>query len=397
VGTRFATMLVRGEIDTYRHNRVFAAELEAGFASAGLTTKTIDYISQSDIVHRDLDDPDCLFFLCFNGFGSEINVAMGNGQLCSAFEARRKPLIDLMHDCPAHETMAHQIYATTASRYVFSTDYGYAEIAKSMGMPNVRFMPSITFPLHLAKALESSERTIDILLPIGLSNPEGASARHRKDSLRNRIYSAVFEATTARCVADLSLDPIATLRSACLAAGLALDLRTEDSRFLLTTVADYVKFERRRRILSAISHLPVTVIGDRVPDATWPRGNIRFQPATSFADLLAVMARSRIVVCPTSHATGFHERVLGAMTAKAAVVSSPNLLIDSKFIDGEEFVSFGSEKDLAQRLGELLADRSRIQAIGETGHASAMQMFSPNRLSRLVLSVLRMKSLRSAH
>jgi glycosyl transferase family 1 len=205
---------------------------------------------------------------------------------------------------------------------------------------------------------------------------------------KNRVYHTLFDEVTTAAVADWRIDPLAELLGACRASDCGLDFRTADARFLLTAVVDYVKFARRRRLLNAIAHLPVTVISDRDPDEDLPAGNIRFEPLRSVTELLQVMADSQCVICPTPHMTGFHERVLGAFTAGSVVVSSPNEVVETNFVANKEFVFFGNETELATALETVLPDPKRFQSMAEAGRTLAMSLFHPQRLAAIFLSLL---------
>jgi spore maturation protein CgeB len=149
-----------------------------------------------------------------------------------------------------------------------------------------------------------------------------------------------------------------------------------------------VKFERRRRILRAISHLPITVIGDQTPDIGISQGKLRFQTSRTFDHLLHLMADSRAVICPTPHMTGFHERVLGAMSAGSAVLSSPNHLLQSQFVDGKELLFFKDEASLVRVAEKVFSDPGTIERIADEGHKRSAALFSPERFVELTLSIL---------
>ena len=171
-------------------------------------------------------------------------------------------------------------------------------------------------------------------------------------------------------------------------SGCDLDFRSVDARFLLTAVVDYVKFARRRLLLRALADLPVTVVTDRDIREEIPGNDIRFASPRSSTELLQVMADSQCVICPTPHMTGFHERVLGAFTAGAIVVSSPNEIVEANFVAGEEFVFFRDETELPAILETVLRAPARLQSIASTGRARAMSMFHPERFAATLLSLL---------
>jgi hypothetical protein len=270
------------------------------------------------------------------------------------------------------------------------TDYGYANIARSMGFPNVSFVPSVAFPATVGPDVKPMDsRGIQILLPVSLPSPKVVRERFvQSGEYKNRVYSTIFDAVTASAVADWRIDPLGELLKACRDCDSSLDFRTADARFLLTAIVDYVKFTRRRRLLRAVAHLPVTVISDRPLDEEVPGNNIRIKPSCSATELLQVMGDSRLVICPTPHMTGFHERALGAFTAGAVVVSTPNEVIETNFVAGAEFLFVQNEMDLANVLENALHTPQHMQSIAKAGRERAMLMFHPERLTAILLSLL---------
>jgi hypothetical protein len=388
---RYGVILVRRDIDRFNHNDLFVDELAPAFAAAGQPTRVADYRADPAEVFAALKDPDCRFFLCFNGFGAELRCPTGiPGRLDPAFEYFPKPLFDFMHDCPAHESMAHQISANYGRRHLMMTDYGYAGLAQSLGMPYVRFVPSITFPTAFhATPQPLANREIPVLLPIGLPPPEFSRQRHLVGgSIKSRVYREIFETVSEAAVADLRRNPLNDLRTAGRELGIIFDFRRADDRFLLTTILDYVKSVRRRNLLDAISALPVTVIADRQIDELPVPSRLRFQEARSATALLKTMAQSRCVLCPTPHMTGFHERALGAFTAGSVVLSSPNAVLEACMVHGRDMAFYQTAAHAADSIAELLRQPDRAQAIADSGRKRAEEMFAPARFVDSVLSLL---------
>jgi hypothetical protein len=388
---QYGIIITRRDIDRFEHNALFAYELTVAMRHHGIPMQSFDYVSQPTELFAALADPNCAFAICFNGFGSELRLLTGAlpNSTMSVFTAFEKPLLDFMHDCPAHDTMKHQVEAKFPQRILLLTDHGYASVARSMGFPSVGFVPSVTFPATIGIDLKPlANRTVPILLPVSLPSPKAVAERFLDSrEYKNRVYHTLFDEVATAAVADWRIDPMAELLSACRASDCGLDFRTADARFLLTAVVDYVKFARRRRLLNAIAHLPVTVISDRDPDEDLPAG-IRFEPPRSVTALLQVMADSQCVICPTPHMTGFHERVLGAFTAGSVVVSSPNEVVETNFVANKEFIFFGNETELVTALETVLPDPKRFQSIAEAGRTLAMSLFHPQRLAAIFLSLL---------
>jgi hypothetical protein len=384
----YAVFLVCGEIDAFGHNAVFAQEIGAALAELGLASRIVDYRREIRGVQDALRDENCDFLVCFNGFGSELSLANQTpGGLTSAFGYHGKLLFDLMHDCPSHESMAHQNRVLDGARQVLLTDYGYVQDAHELGFPNVRFVPSITFPLTLSAAIRTgTNRPIQALLPLQLPAPSSVEARFEPGGgYRQRIFREIYLAVTDRCVEDLGLDPRVETRRACREAGVGFEARDRDHRFLLTAILDFTKYARRRALVQGLRGLPVTIVTNAHTEGDLPEG-FSTAPARSFHDLLALMAEAACVLCPLPHMTGFHERALGAFSAGAAVLAAPNDIIETQFRHGQEMVIYRSALELAEILPSLLADPERLRAMARSGQEVALDRFSPRRLAETLLS-----------
>lgn len=222
----YAVILTNKKIDRFGHNGVFAKEITVAFEKLKIPLRELDYLVHIREVFEALKDRRCLFFLCFNGFGSELMLPVGApGHLRSSFEVFGKPLFDLMHDCPSGEPMAHQIESRSRARMVLLTDYGYVQDAQELGFPNVRFVPSITFPCTLPQHQKvSRDRSIKVLLPVNMMPAEVVWDRHGGEhNYRRCIYREIFATITDRCSIDLQLDPRIETRAACREAGVAFE------------------------------------------------------------------------------------------------------------------------------------------------------------------------------
>jgi hypothetical protein len=389
----YAVALICGEIDQWRHNALFVNELIPAFAAQGVVLRMLDYRTQARAVNDALKDADCRFFVCFNGFGSELRVSDGQpGRFRSAYEYARKPLFDLMHDCPAHESMEHQVDSLFRRRFLLLTDYGYVGVAKSLGMRHARFVPSIAFPTTLpGPSRPSRDRSIDILLPMGFQDPEVSRRRHTGMSLRGRVWREIFEAVVEMCIGNLQLDPLNEVFAACREAGVAFDARDSDSRFLLTTVLDFVKFARRVRLVRAVEHLPVSIMSRAPIEEATPGSRLRYIDTRSASEMMMVMADSRCVICPLPHMTGYHERAMGAFTAGSIVVAAPNHILETEFRPGRDLLIYKTEAQLVSILEWILDDPDALTKLAESGRERALTRFSPDRLAATVASLLELE------
>lgn len=384
---RYLVILTRRGIDRFEHNRMFAIELSAAFSARGWSAKTLDYIDDSKAVFAALRDDQCKFFVLFNGFGTEIEMpTIYSGRLESAFKAFGKPVFDLMHDAPMHESMVHQLHRNFEERRVFITDYCYAQMASELDIRNIVVCPSITFPENGKTIGPAGGRSVQILLAAGFLSPSYVADRYDASDIRSRLYRNVFEEVTAACASDWTINPSAMLFQTFRNLGIRFDGFNIDHRFVLTTILDFVKLERRAKILASLKGLPLTLVADRQVDADklWPE--VTVLPPCSAIELLALMKKSEIVVCPTTHVSGFHERPLGAFSMQAAVVSSPCIPLQTAFVDGEEAFFSNNSETLRMTVEKLLGDQAFSRRVGIKGFEKANSLFRPERLIDTMLN-----------
>ncbi|MDQ0140080.1 glycosyltransferase [Cupriavidus necator] len=376
--------------DRHQHNRTFCIEISEGFKQHGIDILELDYIRDVRQAMSALQDPNCLFFLCFNGFGSELLIHFAPGDLRSAFDHYRKPLFDLMHDCPIHESMAHQIKSTGRYRTLLITDYSYAQISRLLGVHKVYAVSSITFPQVAAPGGKViADREIDVLLPIGLSSAQWTKERFLDArNYKQRVYRDIFESVSENTVDNLEADPLMEIFRAFQELQMPINFQDSDVRFLFTAVLDFVKFSRRDKLVSAIQHLPVTVISDVTPENLGEKSKLKLIGSRSFPSLIETMGNSKTVVCPLPHYSGFHERALAAFTAGATVIAAPNEILESHFIQGKEMLTYRSLEELVSILEAVFAEGLDLQAISVPGREKAMAQFPPTRISDFVMSTL---------
>ena len=233
---QYCIIITRRDIDRFEHNALFAHELTVAMRHHGMAVRALHYVREPAELFATLRDPSCAFVICFNGFGSELMFPTGASltSLTSVFAAFSKPLLDFMHDCPAHDAMKHQVEANFPQRIMLTTDHGHAHVARAMGFPNVNFVPSITFPATVAPDVKLIEnRGFARLLPVSLPSPNVVAERFvRSKEYKNRIYSTLFDAVTATAVANWRIYLLAELLKACRDCDYGLDFRTADARSL---------------------------------------------------------------------------------------------------------------------------------------------------------------------
>lgn len=384
----YIVALVAADADTQGVGALLARELAPAFATHGLDMRIVDYRKRPREVMNALNDAACRFALCFDGMGSELLVASRTpGAFRSAFEYTEKPLFDLMHACPAHESMGHQIDSCFRLRTLLLTDPAQIGIAVGLGIRNAKFAPTIAYPATLAHPpLPFKERGISVLLPVSAGSAQAVRARHTDITYRARVYHCIFDAVVELCATNLRLDPMLELFSACSEAGIPLQLDTADGRFLLSSVIDCVTAERQQNLLRALAHLPVHVVSPEPPQAPEPMMRMQWTQATSRESLLHMMAQSCAVIIPPGPWGGHDPLAIGAMAAGAFAVAAPNHVLEAEFCRGREIIMASTIEQFVQETAYFIENSTEFEAAAMETASFVNARFSPTRLADLILS-----------
>ena len=89
-------------------------------------------------------------------------------------------------------------------------------------------------------------------------------------------------------------------------------------------------------------------------------------------DLRGLMQRATVLAAPLVYAAGIQNKVLEAMASGTPVITSPSACAALDATIGTDVVSAGTDDAFADRIVELLDDRSRRDAIGRAGRAAVV-------------------------
>src|SRR5262249_54611597 len=173
---QFVLVLTDARREKGEWRELLRTQIIHGLVRSGVAAPVVDYLDAPRSVAPMLADENCLFALCFDGFGAELVIARGgnglsrDGTLRSLFAACQRKLVDFMHEVPIHERMSHQHSAIHDQRHLLVTSYSSAAIAQDLGLRNVFFVPSVTLNVSNERMLRGpvrplAERSVQILLP----------------------------------------------------------------------------------------------------------------------------------------------------------------------------------------------------------------------------------------
>jgi len=130
---------------------------------------------------------------------------------------------------------------------------------------------------------------------------------------------------------------------------------TAVERNVLFLANDAIQSTRRELLLAKLVHHPVHIIVSRGEVPSLKHANAKYIQGQSFAEVLALMERSRaVVISQPNFSSGITERILTAVHRRAVVLSTTNGLIDQLFRADEHYLQLQPDfANLDEEIGRL--------------------------------------------
>jgi glycosyltransferase involved in cell wall biosynthesis len=279
--------------------------------------------------------------------------------------------------------LGHQAAVVNPLRTAWLFDYGYIQEAQALGFPNAVFGRSITYAGVLSTLPPAEARSMPVLLLIDPPSREWQEEAPPPSAV-DQAFAAVRRVVREALSADLGRDPRVEVRRAFTDLGVAFDSRKHAHRQLLTATLEDVRLAREQAVLEALAGLPVTVASTSAPGAAVPTG-VRWVQVRDFREKLALMRRADVVVRPSRHHSGFDPLVMAALTAGAAVVTSPNTVLEGDFAVGQDLLVYRSAAQARALVADLLSSPERGRQVGMNGQLRAADRCSSTALADSLL------------
>lgn len=248
-------------------------------------------------------------------------------------------------------------------------DRGHPDFLRAVGLPR----RTIFFPHGGPEPEEGlptmGERDIPLLF-VGhlatLPRRDDLAAGLEGNPPRVREVMMAAAAEAAEGVAE----PFACLCNACGAAAIDWrDFGAEGLHTAIDVISRWAEARVRRRLLDALSGLPVTVVG-RVADGFFDRAPERFNLVgpMDFDTVRGLMRRTRLLLNSVAvFPDGSHERLWYGMAAGCAVATDPSRFVAEDFRDGESILFWPQEPAAMRALAQRAVDDPEgLQAMAET-------------------------------
>ena len=379
-----AALLVRSGLDEFSHFSFYYRALAEAFAKRGIELSCHEIDSpNSDELSALGEDPNLLFFLNFNGWATNLtrrDIGTSSAAARSFFTYFGKPLLDHFADPPFANEMQHAQQFDIAERLVLYTDHTYLAWDGLYGPQrhSSYFLPQFV-PLDKpsSPAIPFAERSFHFLLPVSLYNPDMYYESMLNAAPERSLGQALFDDLVGTFLNDPRSDAIQWVSHLWLRNGIPFDAHCVWQQRVMSAAWHYVKNRRRQMILETLADVPLAIITKTIPYSIKLHPDSKVLAPRSFAELSAVVANTRVCICPTPHTRGFHERVLLAMSRGAVALTSPNQICEENFCDGEEILYFQDHgSDLLRKVQSCRENWAATATIASRGQQTQQARFS---------------------
>ncbi len=326
---------------------------------------------------------------CEQGWG--LDCVLGNGE--DPFVTFGKPAISHIRDYPFYPWLTRKTLYPLPNRLLHYTEASASDFSVKYGA--VADRQTHTFAPHIY--LDSNprmddiyrphrDRDIDLLYVGSYADP----ARFRSEFLsvykgRERLFDDLIE----RACHDFHGVYWQHVEAVASSHGLAPDLTEAIFRDLLVKGNQFIRMERRRLLLAKLTPYPMHLVwsGDP-PDITLHPDTV-FIPGNTFPETLALMGRAKVMaMCLNNFPCSVSERFLSSMHRGAVVLCHGNVLIDTHFKDGEDYLRFDDQFENVPTQIEKLRDTGSIKTMADNARRLVMREFSPEKRIEQFLSSL---------
>jgi glycosyltransferase involved in cell wall biosynthesis len=130
------------------------------------------------------------------------------------------------------------------------------------------------------------------------------------------------------------------------------------------------------RVLERVPEARLDVVGHEPGDVVRALGRGRVTVHASVPDVTPYLDRAAVVVAPIRLGGSMRMKVLEALAAGKALIATPRAAEGVEAVAGEHFLLAESDEELVEALADLLLDRDRRRALGESARAWAERNLS---------------------
>lgn len=312
-----------------------------------------------------------LVALGFAGVGSLLRIDGGN-----FWDAVGIPFVSIMSDPPAWLPYAHRPDARmVVLAYVFDE---WLDIQRRfIKSPNIcARVPNCVMPNPHHDEIAWNKRSHRMVFVKTGASP--AARRASWAALPKRLREVLEDAADEACrhgtmgLTDMLLEVLD-------AHDLNLDQRTDVLFRVMLELDLYVRMERATRMVEALCHFPVEIIGRGWDHVDKSKARATFHPAVDASTLPKLTADTRFTVNSSPNVgSSIHERVTAGFAARACVVSDHNAYSRANYRDIPTFLGIEWHRDdLVDQLSAIWNSTTDYGELTEPAYKLANTVHAP--------------------
>ncbi len=368
--------------DPYLTHRTSIATYAAAYRRQGIEAVVLD-LSVPDFMTRFAEitsRPDVIAVHCEQSWGLDLAIEQA-GKAVDVFEYFNKPAIAHIRDYPFYPWLRGRTLVPRGNRILCFTERSAVDFAGPFQGSGVR--SQIHFAPHIyldsedhAAPVPWRARPIDLLYVGSYADP---MAERAKFATARPELAPLLDAIIDQALPDYHTPFWVTAAKVTKAQGLAPDHGSAIYLDLLVAANQFIRNERRRRMLLGLASIPMHLIW------SGPKPDISLHPdtvvmsANTLPDTLALCGQAKaMAMCLNNFATSLSERLLSAMQRGAAVLCAANAMIDGVFEDGKDIITLGADyRDVGERFAAL-RDPHKGEALTSAARAKVEAEYSPD-------------------
>lgn len=378
--------------DRYKTHRTSARVYANAYEMQGISSVFLD-ISDDAFTPKVLEalfEPGLLAVHCEQGWGLDLSFNVG-GSTVDPYVETGLPAIAHIRDYPFYPWLIDKTLASQPNRLLHYTDASATDFAHQYGVRGPKqahaFAPHIYLDhgVHSEDIYRSREdRDIDLLYVGSYSNP--SNAREKFLSV-HKGHSQLFDDLIDLACSDFHGVYWEHAEKVALSHDIPCSLDEPVFQDLLVTGSEFIRYERRRRLLGQLAPHPMYLVWSGDPPNVSLHPDTVLVSGTTFPETLDLMSRSKaMAMCLNNFSCSVSERLLSCMHRGAAVLCHGNTLIDSSFRDGKTFFRLDNDfKNVTHKI-ECLEDGALVENVTQAARTLVMEEYSPEIRVRQFLS-----------
>lgn len=314
-------------------------------------------------------------------------------QVAAALERTGTPVLATIADQPFAPPLPRMLLYLPPRAAVFFIDPGFAIDTAGWIASGIHaaFLPCLREGAP-EPDVDDPARTIGMLFVGRHFDPDAVARQAAAIPGMAALFRGIVDTGLHDYATPIQLVAAAVARS----LGMAPDMNRLDYRLALNEADQFIRGRRREMVLRALLRHPAHVVTNRLPAGVHVHPGATVTGMVPYAEMRSLLGRARAtLVCQPHFPGALNERIVHAMQAGCAVLSTPNPRLEQLFRDREQLWTLAPDlSDLDAKLEAAQGDQRQEVARRARTHVTGNH--TPDAVLRRMLGIMRARGLLDA-